>query len=411
MTPRRFLLVSRKPPSPGIGGSSMRLYQHIRTLSRQGEVGVFWVSIDNTPPPARPDGISYWKHLSLPLVPGGVLRMLKGFLTSTPCADLFWTNDAGRHLRNTLREFKPDTVIISEAWLAHYLPVIRQSGARVIFDMHNVELPLYRSIAPSARGMRRIHATLLLRTSRTIEPRMIRGVDAAWVCSTQDELLTRATYDTGLPIHVIPNAIDIDHYADVRANRLQSEAPMILYCGNFTYYPNAEAAERLITRILPVIWAVNPSVRLTLVGNHPTRLMQEAAHRDPRITVTGFVDDVRHWLTQATVTVLPIRQGGGTRLKVLESFAARIPVIATHKAVEGIHAQDGEHVLIADDDQGLADKALLMITSKNLADAMTGNALSLARDHYSLDTVSELMFRVLSGASSGKADELLESGA
>ncbi len=388
MTTSRTLLVARKPPSPGIGGSSMRLSQHVRMLASRGETGVFWISIDDAPAPPRPEGVTAWNEIRLPLVPGGVLRMIGGLLRGTPCADLFYTAKTANALRQMMRDFRPDTVIVSEVWLARYLPVIREFPATVILDMHNVELPLYRGIVRSSRGLRRLHAWLLLITARHIEWKAVRAADRVWTCSAEDARLLRETYGDGINTDIVPNSIDTAHYAIVRERRSRNSAPLILYCGNFTYYPNAEAAERLIEKIMPLLWAADPTVRLTLVGNYPTKVMIAASKRDARIEVTGFVEDVRGYLKDADVTALPIRQGGGTRLKILEAFAAGIPVVATHKAVEGIDVTDGQNVLLADDDTGIAEKTLSLLGSRDHANTLSENALALVKERYSLDAVA-----------------------
>jgi glycosyltransferase involved in cell wall biosynthesis len=132
---------------------------------------------------------------------------------------------------------------------------------------------------------------------------------------------------------------------------LGSCQPNLLFVGNFKHAPNVDAAERLIETILPQICARCPDVTLTIVGaSPPRRLLEQAKHN---IVITGFVPDVTPYLDRATLVVAPLRLGGGMRVKVLEALAAGKAVVASSLAIEGLDLTDGEHILVADDDQAL----------------------------------------------------------
>ncbi len=155
----------------------------------------------------------------------------------------------------------------------------------------------------------------------------------------------------------------------------------------FDYPPNAIAARFLVEEILPRLWERLPSARLQLVGSDPTSFVRAAAAKDPRIEVTGPVPEVTPFLARAFAVAVPLFQGGGTRLKVLEAFAAGTPVVATSKAVEGLDVTEGAHFLAAESADEFVAALLALWTNPARAAEMAAGARRLARERYSREVV------------------------
>lgn len=138
----------------------------------------------------------------------------------------------------------------------------------------------------------------------------------------------------------MPNAVDVDAYAPARQEQeatFDLEAPVeLLYMGSFGCQPNVDAALELVEEILPALRRLGARARLTLVGRGPTPEMERLAADDPDIEVTGSVPSMLPFLFRPGLMPVPLRQGSGTRLKVLEAFAAGCAVVSTAKGVEGI---------------------------------------------------------------------------
>jgi glycosyltransferase involved in cell wall biosynthesis len=387
---QKFLVITRKNPSPDTGGAAMRVHAIVQGLKRIGDVGVVWIDIDASTSKSQLEGVRYWKHVPVPIFPFGWLRMLKGFVTCTPCSSLFWTKRAKKEVATAIHEMGATTVIIEELWLAPYMALARAMGCRTVLDMHNAETLLYGDIVKSSRGWRRIHALLLMITAKRIEHRAIRQADRVWVCSDEDAAICKNVYGTKIAPDVIPNVIDTNRY-DLR-HRIPSP-PNILFCGNYLYYPNLEAAMVFIEEFMPLLWKDMPEVCVHLVGAFPSWKMQSAAKKDARINVTGFVANLAPWLQKASVTVMPIQHGGGTRLKVLEAFAAGIPVVATGKAVEGLDATPDVHYLRGDDAASLVTATLQLLKSKNQGEMMKHAARAHVEQYFSQQVVTEAIRR------------------
>ncbi len=182
-----------------------------------------------------------------------------------------------------------------------------------------------------------------------------------------------ATLEPALNLVVIPNGVDLP---PERTTNEGSEAPQLLFVGNFAYAPNRDAAFRLAERIFPAIRARHPAAQLWLVGAAPPAEMRALASES--IRVTGYVPDVQPYLARATVFVCPLRFGTGIQNKLLEAFAHGLPVVTTSLSVAGIAGVvDGQHVVLADSDAALIEQTLatLAAPAERAARATAAHAL------------------------------------
>ncbi|MEO7837333.1 MAG: glycosyltransferase family 4 protein, partial [Acidimicrobiales bacterium] len=176
---------------------------------------------------------------------------------------------------------------------------------------------------------------------RKLQERAVRSVAAVVVCSELDR--TRF----GRSSVVIPNGYTLSGPA---LGRVQVGArPTILLPGYLRYGPNVDAARRLVEDIGPHLWERAPDLQIRLVGLADERITR--LNRPPAVVVTGRVEDMATELSRADLLAVPLRYGGGTRIKILEAFAHRIPVVSTTLGAEGLGAVDGRHLLLADDSE------------------------------------------------------------
>jgi glycosyltransferase involved in cell wall biosynthesis len=173
------------------------------------------------------------------------------------------------------------------------------------------------------------------------------------------------------------------------------DPPTVLLAGALTYPPNADAAIYFVEEILPKIHARIPRVRARIVGKHGGGLDHL---RSELVSITGGVPDIGAELARADVSVVPLRFGGGTRIKILESFAHRIPVVTTPVGCEGLDSIDGQHLMVADDPESFADACARLLTDVSLRARLTDAAYELYARRYRWEditqTVVELVHRV-----------------
>ena len=191
----------------------------------------------------------------------------------------------------------------------------------------------------------------------------------------------------------MPNGVDLAAYRRADAPPFDSDwsrLPVTLvYPGLFSYRPNEDAALRLIGDVVPAVRALGYQARAVLVGRNPTPALVDAARRDPAVHVTGAVESIVPYLEQPCVVTLPITLGSGTRLKIVEAFAAGKPVVTTAKGVEGIDAVDGKHLLVREGPQAIASAVIDLWTRPSMRVTLCATALALARDKYSWSAATD----------------------
>lgn len=409
------LVLTRFRPDQPAGGAALRNWQNIQALSRLGPVDV--VSIGDVAHTEPVEVVRHWQAF----VPEPIANRLGGLnrwrptlegleRTRHPVLDAFHCPAAARWIEARLSSHAYDIVVVEELALALYLRTIVRSGTRVVFDAHNVEADLRREMAAkrklghSWRG--RLRTRLLGRRLREVERRAVRAADLIWVCSEVDADALRRAYRPSAPITVVPNGVDVAAYRPHHAVRVDadwSDHPLtLMYPGAFSYYPNEEAALCLIKRVLPLVRRRHPEARAVLVGRDPTPAMLAAADNDPGIIVTGTVPSVLPFFEPPCVVTLPITLGSGTRLKILEAFAAARPVISTRKGAEGIAATDGRELFLRNDPGEMAEGAIQLWHSSALRRSLCDNALQLVLTRYSWETAAQRIKASLAAIQSEK---------
>lgn len=231
----------------------------------------------------------------------------------------------------------------------------RERRIPIVFFAHNVDHLLFRRLCRAHRlPWFRIPLEIEWRKERRYEARTCRNAELTVAVSPEDRQAFRRLAPEGR-ICDVPTGVDINYFSPRGAVRGNAQPVReLVFTGSMDYYPNEDGVRYFIAEILPLIRARSPDIGVTIVGRAPTgRLCREA--EAAAVTVTGRVADVRPYIASATVYVVPIRIGGGTRLKVFEALAMGKAVVSTSIGVEGLPLGDGTHFLAADSPQAFAD--------------------------------------------------------
>jgi len=393
MNPLKTLLITNNLPFPSFKGGDLRNWQNLNGLRGISQVGVFGLYSngrrrENVPLP----GLAFWRSwvdpaLSYPPPQGQKLAARGWLLDPLGHPTDLYSDLAAAELARIVGEFKPQIAVVEGLWLHRYIPILKGYGCRIVLDSHNVEAKLCEQLGDDlpAKLVRKI----LLDRTRIIEHRATHAVDQIWVCSGIDARWMNKLYTPPASIHVVPNGVDVPSYEDVRTGRCSLPAGIaptrhtLIFPATFSYAPNATAATFLIGKIFPQLARRFPDCQLLLVGILPTPLMLEAAKKDARIIVTGTVSNVRPYLAAASVMVVPLFEGSGTRFKILEAFAAGVPLVSTAKGAEGLAVRDGVHLLLAERADEFIDAIQRLWADDNLAKRLTGNGRKLVEQEYS----------------------------
>ncbi|MDZ7808674.1 MAG: glycosyltransferase family 4 protein [Gracilimonas sp.] len=280
------------------------------------------------------------------------------------------------------------------------------ADAKRIMDAHNVEYDNFYRMYKLEKSLPRKFFY-----KQEYEKFYKEEIDLA---SQQDAVFTTSERDKEIfhghlpdkPIHVIPNGVDTEFFAPSKES---TEPNTLVFTGMMGYVPNSNGILYFIDSILPIIRKQIPDIKLYVVGKNPPQSVLDKA--SDNIIVTGFVDDVRPYVHRSSVYVVPLRMGGGTRLKVLEALSMKKPVVTTSIGCEGIDVLNNEHVIIADKEQEFAESVIKLLKDKKEGKRLSDNGYELIHNHYEWNAIGGKMdaaFQRLLNASEPKVDVHLD---
>ncbi|MGZ6140467.1 MAG: glycosyltransferase family 4 protein [Myxococcaceae bacterium] len=371
-----LLHVVPRIPFPSDSGGTLRALQLLRALDAAFEVTVLAPDL----PGGDAEGLRSLLRGRVVTAreSGGTLRWAcaeaRGVLRGGPFG---YARYAGRNLRAVFRhllsERPVDLVHFDHLHAAQLLPEARELAphARVVMDAHNVEAQVADRLAGVSRWplgpVLRWQASAISR----LEGRTVRGVDAVLACSELDAAALRGS--GAREVHLVPNGVELRPVLAAAGPR-----DTVAFVGSYDWRPNVDAAIVLARDIWPRLRSAAPGLRLALIGRKPPAQVRELAATD--IEVTGRVDDVAPWLARSFATAMPLRAGSGTRLKVLEAAAARVPIVCTRLASEGLPFVDGRHLLHVETSEAFVAALVRLRQEPELGARLTEAASHVAQE-------------------------------
>lgn len=261
-----------------------------------------------------------------------------------------------------------------------------KSSAVKILDSHNVEYDNFRRMSNLEGSIqRRFFYRLEFEKFYNEEIDVCKKQDAIFITSNRDrKLLDKDTPE--VPKFVIPNGVDMSYF---RPPEDKPEPYSLVFTGMMGYVPNYEGILFFLDEIFPILQGKFSHIKVYIVGKSPPEKLRRRA--TDNIIVTGFVDDVRPYVWRSGVYVVPLNMGGGTRLKVLEALAMKIPVVTTSIGCEGIEVEHEDTALIADDPRAFAESVIRLIKDRKLRQRLSCNGYELVKKKYDWPVIGELM--------------------
>lgn len=286
-------------------------------------------------------------------------------------------------IRQELAEETPDLVYLDHLDPLVYRPLFAES--RMVADLHNV----YSKLAARVADERVWPVSLYLRHEakllRDMERRVAAEADTLMVVSDEE----RGEFQSlgGRRVRLVPNGVDCSLYRHLPVGR-DHQQPVLLYLGALSWQPNAKAAEFLARDVMPHVLRKHPHARLQIVGRNPGPDVEQLK-RLPGVELHANVPDVGVYLEQSTLLAVPLDSGGGTRLKILEAFAAGLPVVSTPIGCEGIDCVSGQHLWVAERDR-FAEAILDNLEAPALAHEYAERGRQLAEEKYDWSVIGKL---------------------
>jgi glycosyltransferase involved in cell wall biosynthesis len=392
----KILFLTPRLPYPLDAGTSLRNFRLIQSAA--GEHDVHLLSfVDGTPRPEHLEVLrSICGHVETQDAPphrpvDRLRRLVRSVLPDM--AFRRWSPAFARTLCSLLEEERYDVVQAEGIEMARYLAFCR--GPRRIFSEHNVEYLLQRRAylvdrSHPRRWPQAAYSLVQARRLARFEAAACRLADAVLTVSDEDACALKDLEPRGRYC-VVPNAIAPDDYPP-RVG--WPERPGILFTGTLDYRPNADAVRWLLDTIVPLVWEQVPQARIFVVGRGPAPDLIARGQHDSRIAVTGAVESMEPYWARASVYVLPMRGGGGTRFKALESMAAGVPIVSTPMGMEGIAAEHGRHFLAGQTPGEIAAGIVRLLEDESLRDALANAAGRLVRERYDWRAVAPRLLDV-----------------
>jgi len=382
----RVLLLTQVLPYPPDSGPKVKTYYVLKYLARQHRVTLVSFVRDTDKP-------EYIRHLeslcekviTVPITRSPVRDLAflgKSLFTSQPWMML---RDERAEMQAALAELAAltkdepfDVVHADQTNMGQYaLPFTR---SRRVLDLHNALWVLYKRLAETTAYTSPMKYILLRdwRLLKRYEGELCRAFEAVTAVSEEDKA---ALMEAGArsDMTVIPIAIDTDEQAFIQR---QPSGPHIVHIGTMYWPPNIDGITWFLDEIYPRVKAQVPDVRCTLIGARPPASISDRAKTDPSLTVTGYVADPLPYLRDSSMMVVPLRSGGGMRVKILNALSQGIPMVSTTVGCEGIAVTHGEDILVADDPAAFADATVRLLKDAALNQHVTTRGRQTAEQKY-----------------------------
>jgi glycosyltransferase involved in cell wall biosynthesis len=372
-----ILVLTPYIPFPPNFGGSVRIFHLIRQLHRLGHT-VHLLSFREAGGAGDPQRLEpFCKTIKLIARDTGRMRFrqLASLLSRRSFQWSFHYTDAMQvALDQLVRDQQIDLILVEFAQMAGYqFP----AGVPVVLDEHNVEFDLLEHMATRGHGAVR-------QWFDRVEARKFRREELGACCAAALTLVTRERdgehlreYAPQLRTVTITNGVDCDQFARPAGPRKPDTA---VFVGATHYFPNEEGVLYFLREVFPLIKDKQPRFRFTVVGGNPP--LSLVRYQSDAIEITGFVDDVRPFMWESSVFVVPLRMGGGTHFKIVEAFAAGLPVVSTRLGAEAIPVEDGRELLLADTPAEIAAAVLRVLEDPALAERLARAGQAYVRRHF-----------------------------
>ncbi len=306
----------------------------------------------------------------------------------------------GPEMRRAVRSFaETHAVDLWQAEGAPYFEALRGlAGVRKVLMAHNVESRIWeRYHETEGRRLKKWYIARQWRKFERFEREAFAEATRVVVVSDEDAALVRGRFGAER-VDVVDNGVDRAYFGSVEPAR---EDDRILFLGGFDWRPNLDAVDQLLDRIFPAVRAVVPSAQLDLVGRNPPESLARRARDMPNVTLHPDVPDVRPFLARSGVMAVPLRIGGGSRLKILEALATGLPVVSTRVGAEGLRLTAGSHLAVVERVEEMAAALVGCLRDPGAARAMAACGRRLVLERYDWDVLADKLERIWEGCLHG----------
>lgn len=381
-------------------GGRIRTYNMLRALKRQHRVTYLTLDNGGAAPDAAESALEYCHELirvpfdeARRLSPRFWLELVANLASPLPYAIAKYRSERLRsEIRDAVRDRGIDVVVCD--FLAPSQNVPSDLGCPIVLFQHNVEAAIWKRHAEVRENpLARTYFGEQWRRMERFEREECRRFDRVVAVSRADAEAIERQYGVA-SVADVPTGVDIEYFRPT--GRSTPEKHNLVFTGSMDWLPNEDGIVWFVDEVLPRVHERIPEVTLTIVGRNPPARIQALASRDARLRVTGSVPDVRPYIEQAAAFVVPLRVGGGTRLKIFEALAMERPLVSTTIGAEGLPLEHGVHALIADGPGPFADAIVQVLSDPEIATGLAQAGSLHVRSQFGWDRAAEQFIDLIS---------------
>jgi polysaccharide biosynthesis protein PslH len=387
----RILWIKTELLHPIDKGGRIRTYQMLRALTRRHRLTYLCLDDGSAAADALERAREYAHEVVVvpfrpprKMSPAFFLGLLRNLGSPLPYAIARYRSAA---LRQKVSQLAAAADLVVCDFLTPSLNVPDHLPAPTVLFQHNVEARIWeRYVTVPQHPLRRAYFRLQWRRMRRHEARECRRFAHVIAVSALDADLFRSDYAVE-SVGFVPTGVDLEYFSP--SSQRPRDSRELVFVGSMDWMPNDDGIRWFSAEVFPRVQERVAGVRLVVVGRSPSPTLRELASRNAAIEVSGTVADVRPYLQRAALSIVPLRVGGGTRLKIYEAMAMGVPVVATAIGAEGLPLRNGEQLLIADTPDEQASAICTLLDDPAHAARLAANALRHVQEHCSWDAVAE----------------------
>jgi len=374
-------------------GGQIRTLEIVRTLHARHEIHYAALTQDpNSEGPTRASEYCSKSYAYPHAVPSKrslafAMQLGAGLFSEIPLAvSRFYSPQMAAGLATLIRERRFDRLVCDFLVAAPHFP----DPSKFVLFQHNVETMIWRRHVEHASGAaQRTYMKLQASRMENYERRICRASGSIIAVSDVDAKTMRDLFSVDR-VAAVPTGVNLGYFAPpLQLPPRPADAADLVFVGSMDWMPNIDGVDYFAKSILPLIRRHKPDCSVAIVGRDPSPATLALATTDPRFLVTGTVPDVRPYLWHSKASIVPLRIGGGTRLKVYESMAAGVPVISTTIGAEGLVYHAPLDIRIADEPQTFADQCIELLDQAAVRFSISEAALKLVTDNFSSESVGK----------------------
>ena len=383
--PLRILQICGRVPVPPLDGGRIAMWNLARGLHRGGaHVDIFALNTSRHEVDA-----TTLLNLELPIATANIdttLRPLAALRNLFSSESYHVSRFRSAHVASALerqldREY--DVIQVESIYLAEYLPLMRRlSKAKVVLRALNLDYEVWQRVAAQTSGLKKRYLQIQTSRLRRYEIAALNRFDAIVPITERDAQSMKAAGCTR-PMHIAPFGVFADEYRP----HTTPQQPTVFHIGSLDWSPNQDAVRWLLSEIWPRVVARKPEARLVLAGSAPPQSIVRLANARG-VELLQNVPDAHRFIDEHRVMVVPVRAGGGMRVKIIEGMALAKSIVTTSIGAEGIEGTPGEHLLVADDAAAFSDAVVSLLQNRERAAALGAQARQLVETKYDAATIA-----------------------